>query len=146
MMPVEIAAGVNVMIDTNNNDYLLFDGDCGICSRSAEIAENIDRRDLFVITPYQMFPEEELRRFGLDYEKCNRKLQVITRRGRVHSGAIGINYFLWQYFPWSLLVALIYLVPVILIGELIVYRLVARYRHHISGWLGLRACLIKQPM
>jgi predicted DCC family thiol-disulfide oxidoreductase YuxK len=129
---------------TDVKDYLLFDGDCGICSRSAEIAEKIDGRDRFVIAPYQMYPESELQRFGLDYGLCNRKMRVITRKCRVYSGAFGINYFLWQYFPWSLLVALIYLAPIFLIGELIVYRLVARYRHRISAMLGLRACLVKQ--
>ncbi|MBX3279522.1 MAG: DUF393 domain-containing protein [Acidobacteria bacterium] len=131
-------------IDTDTSDYMLFDGDCGICSRSAEIAEKIDKRDRFVIAPYQMYPESELQRFGLDYEQCNRKMRVITRKRRVYAGAFGINYFLWQYFPWLLLVALIYLAPIFLIGELIIYRFVARYRHRISAMLGLRACLVKQ--
>jgi predicted DCC family thiol-disulfide oxidoreductase YuxK len=132
-------------IDLSQRNYLLFDGDCGICSYCAEILERMDQRDLFRITPYQTFSEAELSRFSLDYQQCDQKLQVISKSGRVHGGAFGVNYFCWQYFPWSVLVALIYLIPVILIAELIIYRLIARNRHRLSQWFGLKACLLKRP-
>ncbi|MGE0127502.1 MAG: thiol-disulfide oxidoreductase DCC family protein [Blastocatellales bacterium] len=123
-------------------DYLLFDGDCGVCAWSAEIAKRMDRQ--FIIEPYQMFDESELMRFGINYEKCSRALQVITRKGRVYAGAFGVNYFLWQRFPWSLLVFLIYAIPALLLFEVIGYRIVANNRHRISQWFGMRACLINQ--
>ncbi len=125
-------------------DHLLFDGDCGVCTYSAEVARRLDRGDRFVVEPYQMFGEDELMKFGITYEQCERALQVITRRGRVHAGAFGVNYFLWQRFPWSLLVTLIYAIPVLLLLEVIGYRLVANNRHRISQWFGMRACLLKQ--
>lgn len=124
-------------------DYLLFDGDCGVCSWSAEIAKRMNRR--FIVEPYQTFDESELMRFGITYEKCSRALQIITRRGQVHAGAFGVNYFLWRCFPWSLLVFLIYAIPVLLLFEVIGYRVIADNRHRISQWLGMRACLIRQP-
>src|SRR2546428_1387757 len=80
-------------------DYLLFDGDCGVCSWSAEVAKRMDRGRGFIIEPYQAFDESELARFGIDYEKCSRALQVITRKGRVYAGAFGVNYFLWRRVP-----------------------------------------------
>src|SRR5262245_4767943 len=89
-------------------DYLLFDGDCGVCSWSAEVARRMDRGRGFVVEPYQAFDESELARFGINYEKCSRAAQVITRKGRVYAGAFGVNYFLWWRFPWSLAVFLIY--------------------------------------
>ena len=125
-------------------DYLLFDGDCGVCSWSAGVARRIDRDHHFIIEPYQMFDESELMRFGIDYEKCSRALQVITRKGRVYAGAFGVNYFLWRRFPWSLAVFLIYAIPVLLLFEVIGYRIVADNRHRISRWFGMKACLIKQ--
>ncbi|MGH9769166.1 MAG: thiol-disulfide oxidoreductase DCC family protein [Blastocatellia bacterium] len=125
-------------------DYLLFDGDCGICTWSAEIVKRMDCRRQFIVEPYQMFEESELARFGINYEKCSRALQVITRRGRVYAGAFGVNYFLWQRFPWSLAVFLIYAIPVLLLFELIGYRIVADNRHRISQWFGMQACLIKR--
>ena len=124
---------------TAGHDYLLFDGDCGVCSWSAEIARRMDRGRGFIVEPYQAFDESELSRFGIDYEKCSRAAQVITRKGRVYAGAFGVNYFLWRRFPWSVAVFLVYAIPVLLLLEVIGYRIVANNRHHISQWLGLES-------
>ena len=123
---------------------LLFDGDCGICTAASERAARLDRQRQFVIRPYQSLPETELAKFGLSYASCNRKLQVITRRGRVYAGAFAVNHFLWQQFPWTLLVALIYALPVLLLAEIAGYALVARNRQHLSRWLGLTACRLNR--
>jgi predicted DCC family thiol-disulfide oxidoreductase YuxK len=123
---------------------LLFDGDCGICSYLAEVGERMDERRQFTIRPYQSFSEAELAQYGISYADCNRKLQAITRRGRVHAGAFAVNYFLWQQFPWSLLVVAIYALPVLLLAEVIGYALVARYRRRLSQWFGLKACLLPE--
>lgn len=125
-------------------DYMLFDGDCGICSYFAETAGHMRGRRRFVIEPYQSFPEADLARYGLDYDKCSRALQIITAQGKTHSGAFAVNYFLWHRFPWTLVVLLIYLLPFLLLFEITGYRLIASNRHRISGWLGLKACLLKQ--
>ncbi|MGH9837664.1 MAG: thiol-disulfide oxidoreductase DCC family protein [Blastocatellia bacterium] len=132
------------MLIEAGQDYLLFDGDCGVCSWSAEQVKRMDHGWQFIVEPYQMFAEPELMRFGIRYEDCDRALQVITRRGRVYAGAFGVNYFLWRRFPWSLLVVLIYAIPILLLLELIGYRLVADNRHRISQWFGLKACLLKR--
>jgi predicted DCC family thiol-disulfide oxidoreductase YuxK len=132
------------MLIEADRDHLLFDGDCGVCSWSVEWLKRMDRERRFIIEPYQMFAEPELQGFGISYADCDRALQVVTRRGRVYRGAFGVNYFLWRRFPWSLLVALIYAVPVLLLAELIGYRLVASNRHRISAWFGLKACVLKR--
>lgn len=124
-------------------NYILFDGDCGICTWSSEFAREIDGGKNFIIQAYQRFSENELMRFGLSYQKCNQKLQVITSKGRIYSGAFGINYFLWKQFPWTCLVVLIYALPILLMIELILYRLIAANRGRISQWLGMKACLLK---
>ena len=123
-------------------DYLLFDGDCGICSYAAERCERMDRLRQFTITPYQSFTEAELAPYGISYADCDRKVQVITRRGRVHAGAFAVNYFLWRHFPWTLVVFVIYAVPPLLLAEVIGYALVARYRRALSLRFGLKACLL----
>jgi predicted DCC family thiol-disulfide oxidoreductase YuxK len=122
-------------------DYLLFDGDCGICTWSSEILRRIDHGNQFTIAPYQHFSESDLRKFGITYERCNRAIQVITNSGRVYQGAFGVNYFLWQKLPGKLLVSLIYVVPVLLLFEVIGYRLIADNRHRLSRWFGMKACL-----
>lgn len=124
-------------------DYILFDGDCGICTFLSELAGRMRGRRAFIIEPYQAFPESELAGYGIDYSDCAQKLQVITDRGRIYSGAFGVNYFLWHRFPWTLVVLLVYLLPFLLLLEIAGYRLVAANRHRISGWFGLKACLLK---
>lgn len=125
-------------------DYLLFDGDCGICSYSAEIAARMDQQQRFAIKPYQAIPEAELQRFGISYSACDRKVQVITRYGRAYAGAFAVNYFLWQRLIWRLVVIAIYALPVLLVCEIIGYALVARNRQRLSRWFGLKACLLRR--
>ena len=122
-------------------DYLLFDGDCGICTWSSEVLKRSDHGNQFTILPYQQFSESELLEFGITYERCDRAIQVITKNGRVYQGAFGANYILWQKLSGKLLVGLIYLIPVLLLFELIGYRLIADNRHRLSQWFGMRACL-----
>lgn len=128
----------------DGQDHLLFDGDCGICSYSAELAAQMDKQRRFVIKPYQALPEAELQRFGISYADCDRKVQVVTRRGRVYAGAFAVNYFLWQRLVWRLLVLVIYALPVLLVCEIIGYALVARNRQRLSRWFGLKACLLRR--
>lgn len=131
------------MIEVGRHDYLLFDGDCGICSYSAEVCRRMDRRQQFVIVPYQSVAADELRKCGLSYAQCARRVQTITRRGRVYAGAFAVNYFLWRQSLWWLLVLLIYAVPPLLLLELIGYRLIANNRQRLSQWFGMKACLLK---
>lgn len=131
------------MIELGRHDYLLFDGDCGICSYAAEVCRRMDRRQQFVIVPYQSVAEDELRKFGLSRAQCARSVQTITRRGRVYAGAFAVNYFLWRQPPWWLLVLPIYAVPPLLLLELIGYRLIANNRQRLSRWFGMQACSLK---
>ena len=130
------------MIEVGRKIQVLYDGDCGICSRGCEILALIDKRNLFEYTPYQSHSESELNRFGTDYEKCFKKLVVITLKGKTLFGAFGLNHLFWQYFPYNLLVFLIYAFPVFLVLELIGYRIVAQNRAKISAFFGLRACAL----
>jgi predicted DCC family thiol-disulfide oxidoreductase YuxK len=132
------------MIEIENYHYLLFDGDCGICTSFAEMARRIDRKNQFVIAPYQSYPENELKRWGITYAACTRKMQVISQTGRVHAGAFAFNYFFYHQFPWSLLLIPIYVVPIFLLLEIGGYALIAANRHRISRWLGLKACLVRE--
>lgn len=125
-------------------DLLLFDGDCGICTKSAEFAQKIAARrgGAYRVEPYQAVPEEQLRAFGTDYEKCSRKIHSITRDGRVYAGAFSVNHFLWRHVPWMLIPLIIYLLFPVLLVEIGAYAIVAHNRHRISRWLGMNACAI----
>ncbi len=123
-------------------DYLLFDGDCGICTWCSDIAKRMNSR--FVVQPYLMFDEVELQQFGINYEKCTKELKVITRRGRVYGGAFGVNCFLWRKPAFKPLVILLYAIPPLLLLEVIGYKIVAINRHRISAWFGLKACALRR--
>lgn len=123
-------------------DYMLFDGDCGICNLYARHARRMAQGQKWQIYPYQSYPESELKIFGVTHAQCAKRLHVISRRGKVHRGAFAVNYFLIRRFPWSLLVALLYVFPLLLVLEIIGYALVARFRQRLSHWLGLTACRV----
>ena len=131
------------MAELNQRARILFDGDCGVCNRTAEILETLDSVHNFFIQPYRSLSEAELKQYGLSYEKCSKRAYVISPSGRVWGGAFAANYFFLKRFPWSLLVILIYALPPLLLAELIGYYLVAKNRYRISRWLGLEACRVK---
>jgi predicted DCC family thiol-disulfide oxidoreductase YuxK len=132
------------MIDLSKRAYLLFDGDCGICTWFADLAMRTDVPRYFYVEPYQRVPEAEIEPFGLRHADCARRLRVITRRGKVHSGAFAVNYFFIHYLPWNLLVVLVYVAIPLLLLEIITYELVARNRTLLSHWFGMKACLTQK--
>ena len=129
------------MVKPNPNALMLFDGDCGICTSFAESAARIDIQKRFDIVPYQTYPEEKINSWGINYRQCGEKMQVVTPQGHVYSGAFGMNYFFFQYAPWKYLVILLYVIPIFLLLEILIYACVARNRQRLSRWFGLKACL-----
>lgn len=119
---------------------MLFDGDCGVCARLVETARRMDRAARFIFAPHQALPDNDLARYGLSRANCESALQVITRHRRVYAGALAVNYFLWQRWPWRLLLLVVYGLPILLLLEMLGYRLFAANRHRISAWLGLQVC------
>lgn len=124
--------------------YLIYDGDCGICAASARWARRFDKAGRFEIRPYQSWDEAALRRWGLTIADCARAVQVVDARGALYAGPWGVNYFLWQRPAGRLLVTILYLIPIFLLIEWILYRTIAHHRHGISRRLGLRACAINR--
>jgi predicted DCC family thiol-disulfide oxidoreductase YuxK len=128
------------MTEHRDRHFVLFDGDCGICTWSADWVKRRDRRGRFAVEPYQAVGEDELRRFGLSYEDCAKKAWVVTRKGRVFGGAFAVNYVLLSLPPWMILAIAFYLIPPLLLIEVTAYYLVARNRHRLSRMFGMKAC------
>jgi predicted DCC family thiol-disulfide oxidoreductase YuxK len=126
--------------------YLIYDGDCGFCDACVRLARAYDRRRLFTLIPFQSLPSKHTLTVsalsGLVAADCVNALQVITANGRIISGARAINHFLWQRWPGKILVGLLVAIPPLLLLEMVLYRLVARYRHRLSNCLGLRVCAV----
>ena len=135
------------MIDLQGQALMLFDGDCGICSKLAGWAAAQDAKrsggPRFRVEPYFEFSESDLAPHGLTWEECTHSVQLIELDGRVHSGAFAVNRFLWTR-PWfKPLIALVYIAFPLLLLEMAGYYIVARNRHRISAALGMNECKIR---
>jgi len=78
------------MIDLGDRGLLLFDGDCGVCSKLAEWAAERDGGRYFRVEPYFEFSEEQLAPYGLNWADCTRAVQLTRNRHRI-SAALGMN-------------------------------------------------------
>jgi predicted DCC family thiol-disulfide oxidoreductase YuxK len=121
--------------------YLLWDGDCGFCARSIELAARLNRGGV-ILAPYQAFGESELRAVGLTPRQCAREVKAVTAEGHVYGGAFAVNYFLWHNGAWRVLVALFYAFPILALAEVVAYRAVAANRAKLSQVLGGASCAL----
>jgi predicted DCC family thiol-disulfide oxidoreductase YuxK len=131
------------MIDLRDKGLLLFDGDCGVCSKLAEWAARRDGGRHFRVEPYFEFSEEQLAHYGLTWADCTRAVQLITSQGKVIEGAFAVNRFLWTLAPFKPLVATLYLLFPLLGVEMLGYAIVAKNRHRISAALGMNECKVR---
>ena len=109
-------------------EYVFWDGDCGFCRRSVEKMASMDEQQIFVFAPYQSFSSDELKKVGLDVRRCARELQVVSPTGKTFGGAFGINYFLWRQSRWKWVVALAFAFPLLILMEVVMYKIVASNR------------------
>ncbi len=126
---------------------VFYDGDCGICSRAILLADVIDHCGIYKIEPYQTCSESLKETYALNDVAFQKGIYLLMPSGKRYSGAFAVNRFLWSFFPYNVLIALLYLCPIFLLMEVIGYRLIADNRSRISGLLGLTACKlpVKKP-
>ncbi|NDJ51662.1 MAG: DUF393 domain-containing protein [Chloroflexi bacterium] len=120
---------------------MIFDGDCGICTASADLVKNHNKRDLLTVEPYQLADLQALSP-GLTPELTHQSVYVVYEDGsRVkESKAIAETLKrmsgLWPLAGWLLAF------PPITLAAVPVYRWVARNRTQISLRLGLTECAV----
>jgi predicted DCC family thiol-disulfide oxidoreductase YuxK len=132
-------------IEIDSRHILLYDGDCGVCSVFADAAQRLDKKKLFQIMPYQAFPENAKQTYHLSDAMFERGLYLVRPDcGKVHHGVFALNRFFFHFFPFNVFLVFIYAIPVFLLAELLVYRLVAKHRSRISTFMGIKACAIRK--
>ncbi len=128
---------------------MLYDGDCGICNYFIQRIKKTDHKQKFNMIPYQHFPEEKLLEYGLNHEKCSKKIysfphkKYFSSKGkikRVRGGVFCINHFFMYYFPYSMIVIFIYSFPILLLFEMLIYFIITKQRYRLSYWFGLKKC------
>lgn len=140
-----LSSGTRKSCSASAVDLVLFDGDCGLCRAFAHWVRRRDRRGHFLWLPYQEASPEKLATWGLSPQRCAQRLYLITRRGRILSGAFGINAILLHLSGWRWLVLALYALPPLLLLQMALYALIAKYRHRLSHWMRLRACRTPSP-
>lgn len=131
------------MIELQGKGLLLFDGDCGMCSKIAKWCGETDGGEHFCVEPYFEFSEEDLAPHGLTWEDCTKAVQLITPHGKVISGAFAVNHFLWTRPLFKPALAVLYILFPLLALEMLGYAIVAKNRHRISAALGMNECKIR---
>jgi predicted DCC family thiol-disulfide oxidoreductase YuxK len=112
---------------------LFFDGDCGFCTRSAELLRRL-RVDAD-IEPWQF---SDIGRYGITPDEATEAVQFVDAAGRVSSGHRAIAGVLRTGGALLRLVGVILVLPGVSQVAGLVYRLVARYRYRLPG--GTPAC------
>ncbi len=114
-----------------NKPVLIYDGDCGICGRVADVVRRLDRRARLAVLPWQT--PGLLEQTGLTPAQCAEAVWVVYPDGRQYRAAAAANRALrelgglWRVLSW------LYIVPGIRQTEDIAYRWVARNRHRLPG-------------
>jgi predicted DCC family thiol-disulfide oxidoreductase YuxK len=108
---------------------LLYDGACGFCTRSVELA--VDRLPARVTwLPWQ---SADLGAFGVSEAEASRAVQLVDPSGRVESGAAAVaRVLVLSGGGWSLLGRLLLVPPLSFVAEA-VYRVVALLRGRLSS-------------
>jgi predicted DCC family thiol-disulfide oxidoreductase YuxK len=115
---------------------LIFDGDCGICTRLAEFA----RRAVLPLSAGTVVPFQyiDLSPYGLTASACTEALQFVSAGGRVYAAQDAVARLLLASRVWWKPFGAIILVPGIHGLAGVVYRWVARNRQRLPG--GTPAC------
>jgi len=118
---------------------LVYDGDCGFCTRSAELARRILPEDC-AVAAWQL---TDLAGLGVTADRAQREVLWVSRSGAVSGGAGAIGRALLAVgFPWVLLGLLLVLPPFSWAAQ-VVYRVVAANRYRLPG--GTPACAVPPP-
>lgn len=117
---------------------LVFDGDCGMCTRCAEFVEQQLPSDVEVVA-FQLTDRAAL---GLTEEQCERALQWVAPSGQVEQGHRAVAALLIDCgLPWSVL-GWITRTPPTSWAAALAYRWIAANRHRLPG--GTPACALPQ--
>jgi predicted DCC family thiol-disulfide oxidoreductase YuxK len=115
---------------------LLYDGDCGVCTRLAGFVVR-RLRPGGAVSAYQ---DADLPSYGLTAEQCDAALQYVDASGRSHAAQNAVARLLLASVPWWRPLGAPLLLPGVNQLAGLVYRWVARNRSRLPG--GTPACAL----
>jgi len=120
---------------------LIFDGDCGFCTRTANAVKRLDTQQRFDVLPWQT--RGLLAASGLNEQQVTEAAWYIDAEGRKHRGAGAINTALNALGGIYRIASWVYRVPGLKQVEDLIYKWVARNRYLMPG--STAACAIPSP-
>ncbi len=119
-----------------NRPTLVYDGDCGFCTRSVQFVQRwIDRRGRYDVRPWQ---ELDLAAVGLTERDCEEAAQFITADGSIRSGHLAAASAVAHGAPAWRPVGYLLMAPGVSWVAAHAYRWVADHRYQLPG--GSAAC------
>lgn len=109
---------------------VIFDGYCGVCTRTVEWLLSHDRDERLTVVPCQA--TRGVDRFGVSREQCETRVWAVATDGYRAAGAQAMMLILavmWQR-PWPMTVGRL---PIISQLLALGYGLVTRHRHRFTG-------------
>ncbi|MBT0768993.1 DUF393 domain-containing protein [Kineosporia sp. J2-2] len=117
---------------------LVFDGDCGICTRLAGVVTGYLRPPA-AVEPWQRL---DLSAYGLTAEACTEALQYVDADGTVYAAELAVARLLRASRLWARPAGRLIELPGLRQVSGLLYRWVARNRHRLPG--GTAACVMPQ--
>ncbi|GAA2744952.1 hypothetical protein GCM10009868_24610 [Terrabacter aerolatus] len=119
-----------------NRPTLVYDADCGFCTRSVGLIRRwVDRRDRYDVRPWQ---ELDLAAVGLTEQDCDAAAQFIAEDGSIRSGHRAIADAMSHGAPAWRPVGHLLTAPGVSWAAARAYRWIAPHRHQLPG--GTAAC------
>lgn len=120
---------------------LIFDGDCGICTKlSRFVRRAVLPPSKGTVEAYQFL---ELEPLGLTQQQCAESLRYVDRAGRTYAAQDAVARLLLGAAWWWRPLGAVVLLPGVHALAGVVYRWVARNRHRLPG--GTAACALPRP-
>ncbi|GAB3281483.1 hypothetical protein GCM10027456_74780 [Kineosporia babensis] len=113
---------------------MIFDGDCGICTKLAGVITSYLKPPA-AVEPWQRL---DLAAYGLGVEACVEALQYVDADGKVYAAELAIAQLLKASRPWARPAGYVIALPGVRSVAGVIYRWVARNRHRLPG--GTAAC------
>lgn len=109
---------------------LVFDGECGFCTRTVRLFDRLDRHHRVRRIPLQGTEAKELT--GLDYPQLKESVRWVTPGGDCLAGAEAVNAALSAILGTSA-PSRVYRLPGVRQGQEAAYRWIAANRHRFPG-------------
>lgn len=109
---------------------LIYDGDCGFCSKSVNFGKVRFKKPVEVV-PWQQI--DDLSLYGLSIEDVTSRVYFIDNKGKPFGGAKGVFKSMKQMNKAWVLLGSLLLTPGVSVVANPVYRVIARNRHKLPG-------------